>query len=194
VGPASSPRPGFSQPYVEDEKFFEPFFPVPTLIICGAGHIGEAVCKLAAWCGFTVIILDDRTDYANRQRFPDARNIIVDNPASAIRRFPVDADTYIALVTRGHRHDALVLREVIHSNAAYIGMIGSRRKLRTVMEGFIKEGVATAEDFRRVHSPMGVPLGALSVQEIAVSIVAEMIAIRRGVEAPSLSVSHNVRQ
>jgi len=174
---------------VEDEIFHEPMLPNPTLIICGAGHLGEAVSKLAAWCGFTVIILDDRQDYANRQRFPDAHEIIVDDPATAIRRLPVDADTYIALVTRGHRHDALVLREVIYSPAAYIGMIGSKRKLRTVMDDFIKQGVANAEDFHRVHSPMGVPIGSTSVEEIAVSIVAEITAIRHDVEAPSLSAT-----
>ncbi|MCG3149968.1 MAG: putative xanthine dehydrogenase subunit A [Verrucomicrobiae bacterium] len=174
---------------VEDEKFYEPVLPKPTLIICGAGHLGEAVAKLGAWSGFTVTVLDDRPDYANRQRFPDAHEIIVADPATAIRSLPVDAATYITLVTRGHRHDAQVLREVIHSNAAYIGMIGSKRKLRTVVEGFIKEGVATAEDFHRVHSPMGVPIGSTNVEEIAVSIVAELVAVRRGVKAPSLSAT-----
>ncbi|MEI6083646.1 MAG: XdhC family protein [Verrucomicrobiota bacterium] len=204
VGAASPPRPAqedlggdaapteswtYSQPHTLGDLFHEPMLPNPTLIICGAGHLGEAVAKLAAWSGFTVTVLDDRPDYAKRQRFPDAHEIIVDDPSTAIRRLPVDADTYIALVTRGHRHDALVLREVIHSSAAYIGMIGSKRKLRTVMEGFLAEGVATAEDFRRVHSPMGVPIGSTSVEEIAVSIVAELIAVRRSVNAPSLSAT-----
>ncbi len=182
------------QPRVEDDIFYEPILPNPVLTVCGAGHLGEAVAKLAAWCGFDVTVIDDRQDFANRQRFPDAREIVVADGAEAIRQRPIDEDTYIALVTRGHRHDALILREVIHSRAAYIGMIGSKRKLRTVMDGFIKEGVATAEDFRRVHSPMGVPIGSSTVEEIAVSVVAEMIAVRRGArDVPSLSATGRQR-
>lgn len=174
------------EPTSSGGTYFEPVLPKPTLIICGGGHIGAAVGKLAAWSGFDVVAIDDRASFANKERFPDAKQIIVDDPAKAIRGLAMDADTFICIVTRGHRHDAVILREVIHSKAAYIGMIGSKRKVRTVMEGFINDGVATAEDFRRVHSPMGVSIHSISVEEIAVSVVAELIAIRRGAENPNL--------
>ena len=154
--------------------------PKPTLVIFGGGHVGAAVGKLAAWSGFGVVAIDDRASFANKERFPDATRIIVDDPAKVMKDFPVDADTYVCIVTRGHRHDAVILKEVIHSKAAYIGMIGSKRKVRTVIEGFVQEGVATAEDFRRVRSPMGLAIHSLTVEEIAVSVVSELIAVRRG--------------
>jgi xanthine dehydrogenase accessory factor len=170
--------------------YYEPLLPNPVLIVCGAGHVGAALGRLAAGCGFDVTVVDERAGFANRARFPDAARIIVEPPDAALRELRIDRDTYVVIVTRGHRHDAQVLREVIHSDAAYIGMIGSRRKVRTIFEGFLAEGVAGADDFRRVRSPMGVPIGAVSVEEIAVSILAELIAARRGqADAPSLSVT-----
>jgi xanthine dehydrogenase accessory factor len=160
--------------------YLEPILPQPVLVICGGGHIGCAVGKLAAWSGFDVVAIDDRASFANKERFPDAKQIIVDDPAKVMKDFPVDADTYLCIVTRGHRHDAVILKEVIHKPAAYIGMIGSKRKVRTVMEGFIEEGVAAAEDFRRIRTPMGLAIHSLTVEEIAVSVLAELIAVRRG--------------
>lgn len=175
------------------DAYFEPILPKPTLVIFGGGHIGAAVGKLAAWSGFEVIAADDRPSFANKERFPDAKQIIVDDPAKAAKELPVDADTYLCIVTRGHRNDAVVLKELIRSPAAYIGMIGSKRKVRTVMEGFIAEGICSAEEFRRVRSPMGVAIHALSVEEIAVSVVAELIATRRGALNPnSLSVTNAI--
>src|ERR1017187_5239593 len=160
--------------------YFEPILPQPVLVICGGGHIGCAVGKLATWSGFDVVAVDDRSSFANKERFPDAKQIIVDDPAKVMKEFPIDADTYLCIVTRGHKHDAVILKEVIHKPAAYIGMIGSKRKVRTVMEGFIEEGVATAEDFRRIRTPMGLAIHSLTVEEIAVSVLAELIAVRRG--------------
>jgi xanthine dehydrogenase accessory factor len=178
------------EPVSVGEIYFEPVLPKPTLVIFGGGHVGAAVGKLAAWSGFEVIAVDDRPSFANKERFPDAKQVIVDDPAKVAREWPVDEDTFLCIVTRGHRHDAVVLKEVIHRNAGYIGMIGSKRKVRTVMEGFIRDGVCTAEDFRRVHSPMGVAIHSVTVEEIAVSVVAELIATRRGAEHPnSLSVT-----
>jgi xanthine dehydrogenase accessory factor len=173
--------------------YYEPILPKPVLVICGGGHVGCAVGKLAAWSGFDVVAIDDRASFANKERFPDASKIIVDDPAKVMKDFPFDADTYICIVTRGHRHDAVVLKEVIHSKAGYIGMIGSKRKVRTVMEGFINEGVATAEDFRRVRTPMGLAIHSLTVEEIAVSVVSELIAVRRGAQNYlSLSVTNQI--
>lgn len=173
--------------------YYEPVLPKPVLVICGGGHVGCAVGKLAAWSGFDVVAIDDRASFANKERFPDASKIIVDDPAKVMKDFPFDADTYICIVTRGHRHDAVILKEVIHSKAGYIGMIGSKRKVRTVMEGFINEGVATAEDFRRVRTPMGLAIHSLTVEEIAVSVVSELIAVRRGAQNYlSLSVTNQI--
>jgi xanthine dehydrogenase accessory factor len=173
--------------------YFEPILPKPVLIICGGGHVGCAVGKLAAWSGFDVVAIDDRASFANKERFPDVKQIIVDDPAKIMKDFPLDADTYVCIVTRGHRHDAVILKEIIHSKAGYIGMIGSKRKVRTVMEGFISEGVATAEDFRRVRTPMGLAIHSLTVEEIAVSVVSELIAVRRGAQNyVALSVTHAI--
>ena len=173
--------------------YFEPILPHPVLVICGGGHVGAAIGKLGAWSGFDVVAIDDRASFANKERFPDAAKIIVDDPAKVMKDFPLDADTYVCIVTRGHRHDAVILKEVIHGQAAYIGMIGSKRKVRTVIEGFIEEGVATAEDFRRVRSPMGLAIHSLTVEEIAVSVVSELIAVRRGAQNfVSLSVTNQL--
>lgn len=181
------------EPATHGDAYFEPILPKPVLVICGGGHVGAAIGKLAAWSGFDVVAIDDRASFANKERFPDASRIIVDDPAQAIKTLTMDADTFVCIVTRGHRHDAVVLKEIIHSPAGYIGMIGSKRKVRTVMEGFIADGVCTAEDFRRVHSPMGVAIHSISVEEIAVSVVAELIAVRRGAERPnSLSVTNAI--
>lgn len=173
--------------------YFEPILPHPVLVICGGGHVGCAIGKLAAWSGFDVVAMDDRASFANKERFPDAKQIIVDDPAKVMKDFPLDADTYVCIVTRGHRHDAVILKEVIHGKAAYIGMIGSKRKVRTVMEGFINEGVASAEDFRRIRTPMGLAIHSLTVEEIVVSVVAELIAVRRGARNfVSLSVTNQL--
>jgi xanthine dehydrogenase accessory factor len=173
--------------------YLEPILPKPVLVICGGGHVGCAVGKLAAWSGFDVVAIDDRASFANKERFPDASKIIVDDPAKVMKDFPLDADSYVCIVTRGHRHDAVILKEVIHSKAGYIGMIGSKRKVRTVMEGFINEGAATAEDFRRVRTPMGLAIHSLTVEEIAVSVVSELIAVRRGAQNfVSLSVTNQI--
>jgi xanthine dehydrogenase accessory factor len=173
--------------------YFEPILPKPVLVICGGGHVGCAVGKLAAWSGFDVVAIDDRASFANKERFPDASKIIVDDPAKVMKDFPLDADSYVCIVTRGHRHDAVILKEIIHSKAGYIGMIGSKRKVRTVMEGFVNEGVATAEEFRRVRTPMGLAIHSLTVEEIAVSVVSELIAVRRGAQNYiSLSVTNQI--
>ena len=173
--------------------YLEPILPHPILVICGGGHVGCAVGKLAAWSGFDVVAIDDRASFANKERFPDATKIIVDDPAKVMKDFPLDADTYVCIVTRGHRHDAVILKEVIHSGAGYIGMIGSKRKVRTIIEGFVEEGVATAEDFRRIRTPMGLAIHSLTVEEIAVSVVSELIAVRRGAQnCVSLSVTNQL--
>ncbi len=172
-----TPR-GVARPIKTNSEYIEPIFPKEKLIIAGAGHIGAALCKLAASLCFEVTVIDDRASFANRERLPDATRIIVDDPAKAIAALQIDEETYVSIVTRGHRNDAVVLREVIGKPAAYIGMIGSKRKVRVIFEEFLEQGVATETQLKRVHSPMGIHIGSESVNEIAVSIAAELIQVR----------------
>jgi xanthine dehydrogenase accessory factor len=159
--------------------YFEPVLPRPVLLIMGAGHIGSALCHYGARIGFEVVVADDRASFASRERLPDADEVIVDSAVDVARRWPKTPETYIVLVTRGHRNDAVVLREVIGSPCAYVGMIGSRRKVLTIYQEFLAEGIATPEQLACVHAPIGLDIGALTVDEIAVSIAAELIAVRR---------------
>lgn len=165
--------------------YIEPFLPQPTLLIAGAGHIGATLARLAALCDFDVTLVDDRPDLCHPQRVPEAHCICADI-VETCRHFPVTPDTFIVIVTRGHRHDAQVLREVIHTPARYIGMIGSRRKITLIYKEMVEEGVATEADLQRVHSPIGLNIGSRLVPEIAVSILAELIAVRHNVPPESI--------
>jgi xanthine dehydrogenase accessory factor len=169
----------------ETRVYVEPILPRPVLLIAGAGHIGAAVCKLAAWLGFEVAVVDDRASFANSERLPDAATLIVEDPSKAVRDFPITPDTYVVIVTRGHRHDAKVLKECVHSDAAYIGMIGSRRKVTLIFSELVAEGCCTEERLRDIHSPVGLDIGAQSVEEIAVSIAAELVQARRKRRPPT---------
>jgi xanthine dehydrogenase accessory factor len=160
--------------------YIEPFLPKPTLLIAGAGHIGAMLAKLAAMCDFEVTIVDDRPDLCNPQRVPEAHCVCADI-VETFRHYPVTPDTFIVIVTRGHRHDSKVLREIIHAPARYVGMIGSRRKITLIYKEMVDEGIATQAELTHVHSPMGLQIGSLLVPEIAVSVLAELIAVRRGV-------------
>ncbi len=162
--------------------YVEPVLPRPTVLIAGAGHVGAALAQIMALCGFEVVIVDDRPSFANRDRLPFADRVVVDDIPRFLRNFPVDEDTYVVIVTRGHRHDAHCLRECIHSRARYVGMIGSKRKICVIYEEMLREGLATPDELRRVHSPLGLEIGAREVGEIAVSIAAELVAVRRGVD------------
>ena len=160
--------------------FLEPRAPLPRLIIAGAGHIGRAVCCLGRMLDFEVTAIDDRPEYANRKRFPEADRIIVRDIGRAVRETALGADAYLVIVTRGHAHDAEALRAAIKRPAAYLGVIGSRRKVRLMRRLFLERGWATARQWSKVHSPIGLPIGSRSVAEIAVSIAAELVKVRRG--------------
>jgi xanthine dehydrogenase accessory factor len=162
----------------EELLFLEPLFPLPRLVIAGAGHIGQAVARLGKLLDFEVTVIDDRAEYANRERFPEAERIVVEDIGRALENFQISSDTYIVIVTRGHRHDAEALRACIHSPAAYLGMIGSRRKIALMREKFISEGWASAAEFDRVHAPIGLQIGSKTIEEIAVSIAAELVKAR----------------
>ncbi len=158
--------------------FFEPVFPLKRLLIAGAGHVGKATAHLGSFLGFEVTVLDDRPEFANKERIPEADNFIVEDIAAGIKNFLIDQDTYIVIVTRGHQKDAQALRECVVSKAAYVGMIGSLRKVALMKEKFLKEGWATPEQWEKVYAPIGLEIGSKTVEEIALSIAAQLVQIR----------------
>ncbi|MEZ8218216.1 xanthine dehydrogenase accessory factor [Candidatus Fervidibacteria bacterium JGI MDM2 SSWTFF-3-K9] len=171
-------------PLGEAELFVEPLLPRPHLIIAGAGHIGAALAHLASLLEFEVTVVDDRPSFANRERLPEVDNILVGDIAQTVASQPMDKDTYIVIVTRGHRHDAETLRAVVRhvDEVAYIGMIGSRRKIKLIYDELIAQGIATPEQLAKIHSPIGIDIGGESVWEIVVSIAAELVWVRNGRE------------
>jgi xanthine dehydrogenase accessory factor len=149
------------------------------LVIVGGGHIGRSLCRIGAECGFSVTVIDDRPDYANRERFPEADHVICADFDTALGELPVDHNTYAVLVTRGHKQDELSLRLLIERPAAYLGMIGSKRRTGAVLQHLADDGFP-ADALARVRTPIGLDIGAETPEEIAVSILAEMIMVRRG--------------
>ena len=160
------------------EIFVEPLLPTPLLYIFGAGHVSFELYKAARNAGFETIVMDDRESYANAERFPDAREVIAEEFEEALGRIAPNESAYIVIATRGHRDDMRVLRWAVQTPAKYIGMIGSKRKVITVFRTLVAEGLSP-ELFDRVHSPVGLDIGAITPEEIAVSIVAELIGVRR---------------
>jgi xanthine dehydrogenase accessory factor len=163
------------------QVFVEPVVPAPRLYIFGAGHVGSAVYKIAALVGFETVVSDDREQYANRERFPDAHEIHAGEMDEIMSGLSPSDSSYIVIVTRGHRHDLRVLRWALETPARYIGMIGSGRKVLAIYQQLESEGVAR-ESFERVFAPIGLDIQAATPEEIAVSVVAELIGIRRGCE------------
>jgi len=163
------------------EIFVEPILPPAELYIFGAGHVSTSLYRVARIAGFEVTVVDDRETYANRERFPDAQEVIADDFDKVTSRLQISVSAYIVIVTRGHRDDMRVLRWAVQTPARYVGMIGSKRKTITIFKELQAEGLA-AELFERVHAPVGLDIGAVTPEEIAVSITAELIAKRRGVE------------
>jgi xanthine dehydrogenase accessory factor len=159
------------------EIFVEPILPQPMLYIFGGGHLSAAVARVASGAGFAVGIADDRAAYANAERFPMASEIYT-TYEEAYAKIKPNASSYLLIVTRGHKDDMRVLAWAVRTEARYIGMIGSKRKVLSVYKALEREGYSAAE-FERVHAPVGLDIGALSPEEIAVSICAELIAVRR---------------
>ena len=163
--------------------FIEPVLPPASLHIFGAGHVALSLYRTAKNAGFDVSIIDDRESYANRERFPDAKEVIAEDYDKAMSRLAPHETSYLVIVTRGHRDDMRVLRWAVQTQARYIGMIGSKRKTITIFRELVKEGLPE-NLFERVHAPVGLDIGALTPEEIAVAITAELIAVRRRVERP----------
>ncbi len=169
------------------EVFFEVMPSSPKLYVVGAGHIAVPLVKFAKILDFHVTVLDDRISFANKERFPDADEILVDDMAATLKGLPITFSTYIVLITRGHKYDEPCLREIIHCPAKYIGMIGSRRRLKACFQRFKEEEKIAEELLQRVYAPIGLEVNSETPEEIALSILAEIIKVRRGGKAQSLS-------
>lgn len=152
--------------------------PPPTVWIAGAGHIGQALARLAVDLDYRVIVIDDRADCASASRFLPPIQLLVADIEQTLRTAPIDASSYVVIVTRGHRHDEKALAAVIDSPARYVGMIGSRRKIKLLFDDLVAAGVDRGR-LERIHSPIGLKIGAVTVPEIAISIAAEMTQVRR---------------
>jgi xanthine dehydrogenase accessory factor len=155
-----------------------------TLYLFGAGHVALPTAHIAALVNFRVVVVDDRAEFANRERFPEADEIcVVKDLTNALEGLEIDADSFVVIVTRGHKYDRAVLEQSLKTGAGYIGMISSRRKRDAVYEALMSEGVKRSE-LEQVHSPIGLPIGGETPEEIAVSIVAELIAQRSQQQGP----------
>ena len=168
------------------EVLVEVVEPAATLLVVGGGHVGLAVGQLGAMLGMEVAIIDDREDYANEDRFPYEANVICGDFGEELERFPITANTFIVLVSRGHKVDELALRSVAERGAGYVGMIGSKRRTRTVLQHLAEEGL-DREALDRVFTPIGLDIGAETPEEIAVSVLGEIILVRRGGGAQPMS-------
>jgi len=165
------------EPWKKMEVLVEPIFSEPTVYIFGAGHISQQLSPLAKRVHFKVVVIDDREMFANRERFPEADEVIVSKFEECFDRFSIDESSYIVIVTRGHLCDGFVLEQAVKTNARYIGMIGSKKKIRTLYQNLMEKGVPE-EVFNRVHAPIGLDIHSETPEEIGVSIVAELIKAR----------------
>jgi xanthine dehydrogenase accessory factor len=172
---------------IKIEIFFEVLTAIRKVIIVGAGHLAIPLVQFAKILGFHITVLDDRIMYANRERFPDVDEVLVGDMAELLRGMEITSQTYIVLITRGHQYDEPCLREVIHSPAKYIGMIGSKRRIKACFIRFRDENGIPEELLKRVYAPIGLDIKAESPEEIALSIISEMVKVRRGGSAQSLT-------
>jgi xanthine dehydrogenase accessory factor len=164
--------------YGETSFFINLLLPRPRLIILGGGHVGGALCKMAALLDYQILLIDDRPSFASSESHPDADRVICDAFDSALDSLEATVSDYIVIVTRGHRYDRLCLEKSLNRSAAYLGMIGSRKRVRAQLEELGKEGYSK-EQLARVHAPIGLAIGAVTEPEIALSILAEITAVRR---------------
>ncbi len=174
-------------------RYTEILQPSPSLVIAGGGHVGQSLGTLAAALDFRLTVIDDRADYISAERFPSASKRIMGDIETELARLAIDSQTYVVIVTRGHRNDGRALAAVVNSPARYIGLIGSKRKIKTIFDDLIQQGVSV-EKIVRVHAPIGLEIAAVTPAEIAVSIAAELIAVRRGrdgLAAPPMKIDES---
>jgi xanthine dehydrogenase accessory factor len=161
------------------DVYIEPIEPSPELYVIGAGHVGTALATLAQTVGFHVHVVDDREKFANRERFPVATDVVTEDIPTWIARTALPPHAYVVIVTRGHTNDLEALRALVTRDLRYLGLIGSRAKVARIFEALQQDGIA-GECLKRVHAPIGLDIGAVTPDEIAVSILAELIAVKHG--------------
>ena len=171
--------------------FVEPVIPQPRAFIFGGGHVSKGISKIATLAGFSTSIIDNREAFANAERFPEAEATYAEEYEDVFPKLPVNSSSYIIIVTRGHRDDMRVLRWAVSTPAKYIAMIGSKRKTISVVHELEKEGIPR-ESFDKVFAPMGLEIGAEMPEEIAISVVAEMIAVRRAPDTDWRQLSKSI--
>jgi len=161
----------------EISAFIDCFVTGPELVIVGAGHISQDLARMVKMLDFKVTVIDDREDYACKERFPEADRLVVDDIGDVLDKYKITENTYLAILSRGHKYDQVALEKVVGSDAVYIGMIGSRSKIKTVFESLRDKGFKDS-DLEKVHAPIGLDLGGSTPAEIALSIAAEIIKVR----------------
>ncbi len=162
----------------ELEVFIEPILTPPTLYLFGGGHVSLPLAKMGKLLGFKIAVIDDRAEFASSDRFPEADTVLAGDFTSSFPKLKIDKSSYIVIVTRGHQHDELVLEWAVGTPAKYIGMIGSKTKVKTIFSHLLAKGISK-EQLGRVHAPIGLKIEAQTPEEIAVSILAEIIKVRR---------------
>ncbi len=176
----------------EVDVFAEVLPPTPALLIVGAGHIAQPLSVACALMDFSVTVIDDRPEFANESRFPGVDRIVVDDFALALSRVTVTVDTYAVLVTRGHVHDRHALEHMLTTPARYIGVIGSKTRIRTLMSSLREEGFEPQE-LERIYAPIGLDLAAETPSEIAIAIAAEIVDVRRGGRSKHMALENRLR-
>lgn len=177
---ARAALPGAAATLTRDGRFMEErLVPAPRVFVFGAGHVGAAIARAAAAAGFRVAVIDDRSEYADAARFADGIAVLAADVDTALTRYPLTPGDAVVIATRGHRNDALILERIATSPAGYVGLLGSRRKKAVVTKGLKAAGVPP-KSLQRVRVPVGLAIGAVTPEEIAVSVVAELIGWRRG--------------
>ncbi|MFQ5583383.1 MAG: XdhC family protein [Calditrichia bacterium] len=161
------------------ELYIEGFTTPPTLILIGAGHVNKAIARLAATMGFRIFVVDDREEFANKQRFPEAEQVFVSAYEDCLKEVPLNSNTFIVVATRGHRFDDLALAAALKTKARYVGLMGSKRKTILIYKNLLKEGIPL-QKIQKVHAPIGLNIGALTPEELAVSVMGEIIMVRHG--------------
>jgi xanthine dehydrogenase accessory factor len=178
IGDEEAPRWGL-EPGDTLDVFVEPIIAIPTLYLFGGGHVSLQIARIAKMVGFKIVVIEDRPTFANKERFPMADETRVEDMYTVFERLKIDDQSYIVAVTRGHQHDEPVIEQAIRTEARYIGMIGSKRKISRMWKKLIERGADKAR-LAQVHAPIGLEIGADTPEEIAVSIVAQLIQSRRG--------------
>jgi len=161
----------------EVDIFIEVFNPKPNLIICGAGHVGKAIYEIAKTLNFKITVLDDREEYLNEMRFPDADEVVLGKINETLINRQIDESSYICIVTKSHKEDFEALKAVINSNAKYIGLMGSKKKIKEIFDELLSQGF-DEEKISRVKAPIGLDIATNSPEELAISIIAEILAVK----------------